>query len=103
MKATLIREAVFTLEVDGVKFPGMRVESRWEGLTKLVNEKKESLIVSGEESECECIFDTWFGGIFRDAQQTREAGVIIVMGSPSLLHQIATAQHSTTTDSPTTN
>lgn len=90
MKATLTREAVFTLEVGGLKFPGMRVESRWEGLTKLVNERQEVLVVSGESGES--IFDTIFAGIFRSAQETREAGVLVVMGSPSLLHLIAVAR-----------
>jgi len=90
MKANLIREAVFTLEVGGLKFPGMRVESRWEGLTKLVNEKKEVLIVSGEVGGN--VFDTLFGGIFRSAKETTEAGVIVVMGSAELLAQIRATQ-----------
>lgn len=86
MKANLIRESVFTLEVNGVKFPGMRVESRWEGLTKLVDAEGLALIVHGEKGEN--AFDTLFSGIFLNAAETKQAGVIVVMGSPVLLAQM---------------
>jgi hypothetical protein len=88
MKAKLTREAVFTIEVHGVSIPGMRVKSRWLGLTQLQNEKGEMLIVSGEDNAYASMFATLFGDIFRNAEETLEAGVVVVMGTPSLTAQI---------------
>lgn len=90
MKATVTREEVLTLTVGDVVFKDMRVESRWEGLTKLVNSRGEALVVSGlgDGRSFGLAFDTIFGDIFRTGRQTDEAGALIVMGSPCLLAQI---------------
>jgi hypothetical protein len=90
MKAVVTKDEVFTLTVGDVKFVGMRIVSRWEGLTKLQNDRGEALIVSGlgDGRSFGAAFDTLFGGILRTGDQTDEAGVLIVMGSPCLLAQI---------------
>lgn len=92
MKAKITKEDVFTLEVAGLKFPGMRVKSHWLGLTELRNEKDEMLIVSGmDDAWPSDTFASIFGGIFRTAAETQEAGVMVVMGTPALMAQIQAA------------
>lgn len=90
MKAAVTKDEVFTLTVGDVKFADMRAVSRWEGLTKLQNGRGEALVVSGlgDGRSFGAAFDTIFGGIFRTGDQTDEAGVLIVMGSPCLLAQM---------------
>jgi hypothetical protein len=92
MKAKLTKEEVFTLEVAGLKFPGLRVESRWEGLTKLVNEKGESLVICGEREGRN--FGTAFNDLFGDILGCvpTSTDMAIVMASPGLLAQILAAQ-----------
>lgn len=94
MRATVTQEVTFNLTVGDTVLKGLRVESRWEGLTKLVNSRGEALVVSGlgEGLGFGRAFDTIFGDIFRTGRQTDEAGVLIVMGSPSLLAEITPAR-----------
>lgn len=92
MKAKITKEAVFTIEVAGLKFPGMRANSHWHGLTELRNEKNEMLVVSGMDDAWPLdAFVTLFGGIFRNGPETAEAGVLVVMGTPALMEQIQRA------------
>lgn len=88
MKASMTRELVYTLEVNGAKFPGMRVASRWNGLTELRDEKGQILIVSGEDSGFAGALATIFNDVFRTPLETQVAGVVIVMGSPDLMTKV---------------
>lgn len=90
MKAKMIQESVYTLEVGGVRFPGMRVKSRWLGFTQLVDEKEQMLIVRNEDGQ-DSEFATIFDGIFRDPAASKECGVTVMAGSPDLLSRIASA------------
>lgn len=49
MKAMIEKEEVYTLKVGAVILAGLRVTSRWKGLTELTDEKKQTLIVMGLE------------------------------------------------------
>lgn len=93
MKAELIPEETFTLQVGCHQIEGMRVISKWNGLIELRNAKNEVLIVSApERSAFGSTFDTLFGDIFRTAAQTKDAGTVIVMGSPDLVARLRIAE-----------
>jgi hypothetical protein len=90
MRVQVAKEEVFTLTIGDVQFKDMRIESRWEGLTKLANSRGDALVVSGlgDGQSFGTAFDTLFGDIFRTGKMTDEAGVLIVMGTPCLITQI---------------
>lgn len=94
MKATLIPQEVFTLQVGGHQIEGMRVASKWNGLIELRNAAGETLIVSAPEAcqSAASIFASVFSGVFRTAEETAAAGTTIVMGSPSILERLRLAQ-----------
>lgn len=91
MKAELIREESFTLQVGSHQIEGMRVVSKWNGLIELRNAKNEVLIVSAPELGHAGLFDTLFSDIFRTAAETKGVGTVIVMGSPELVARIRLA------------
>jgi len=92
MRAELIPEDTFTLQVGCLQVQGMRVVSKWNGLMELRNSKNEVLIVSApERSALGSTFDTLFGDVFRSAADTKAAGSVIVMGSPDLIARLTAA------------
>ena len=101
MKATLIREQVYTLKAGEKLFTGLRVKSHWNGLTDLRNEAGGSLIVSGFEGT-ESTFDSIFLDIFRSAAEVKSSGVEVVMASPSLMAEVMAAAKAAEAPNPTT-
>lgn len=91
MKAELIPEETFTLKVGTHQVPGMRVVSKWNGLIELRNARDEVLIVSMPDRYMHPTFGTLFNDVFRTALETKEAGAVIVMGSPDLLMRLRAA------------
>jgi len=92
MKADLIPEEAYTLQVAGHQIEGFRVVSRWNGLLELRNAKREVLIVSAPDVRAFAgVFDTIFGDVFRTNAETKAAGTVIVMGSPDLIARLRAA------------
>lgn len=84
MKATIKREEVFTLTVGEVTIPDLRVKSKWNGMSELVNGKGEVLIVSGLSSS------NPFADVMDAVLGVRpDVEVRIVSGSPALLAMLA--------------
>ncbi len=49
MKGTLKQEEVFTLEVGTAVLPNLRVKSRWNGFTELVDSIGQQVIIHGDK------------------------------------------------------
>jgi hypothetical protein len=104
MKVCLAPEETYTLQIGDCVIEGFRVLSRWNGLTEMRNASNEILIVSAPDIRpVSSRFDTLFGDIFRTAGETKDAGVVVVMGSPDLIARLraATVPTSTKAESPT--
>lgn len=101
MKAELIPEESFTLQVGCHQIEGMRLVSKWNGLIELRSAKNEVLIASAPAgSAFGDTFDTLFGDIFRTAAQTKDAGTVIVMGSPDLVARLRVAESASASRTP---
>lgn len=90
MKAELTQEQIYRIKANGVTLTGLRQTSKWNGLVELTDAEGEKLIVSYADGGYKDMFDTVFAGIFRTAGETRDAGVLIVMGSPGILAKFMT-------------
>lgn len=88
MKADLIAEEVFTVQVGAVKIERVRVASRWNGMMELRTPSGETLIVSAPARGHADAFSTIFGDVLRTADETKDAGTIIIAGTPSLLARL---------------
>ena len=101
MKAELIAQEVFTVQVGSHQIEGMRVVSKWNGLMELRNAAGEVLIVSApDRSPMASAFDTLFGEVFRTADETKAAGALVVAGSPDLLARLRLAASTQTPAAP---
>lgn len=88
MQIDLIKEEAFTVQIGDEKLT-MRVKSRWNGLMELRTTYGDVLIVTEPTATGFFeAFDSLFGGVFRTAEEIKDAGVQVVMGSPNLISEL---------------